>query len=173
MKHYKRQIPAGYSTNGNFFFTKHEQINKWVIYKKKKKKMSTLIWTCHVETIIPNHVGRFNIEYKWAMSWYYGTFRPPTKNQTSSLTRWLRMRVWRMSLRRIAMALVRLLGCAGSPKPSLVACMISTIISWAGSNVSPIQFNPNYFHWSEDAERQSWNEKENKNIVFRYLFSTS
>ena len=31
------------------------------------------------------------------------------------------------------MALARLRGCAGSPEPSLVAFVISTIISWAGS----------------------------------------
>ena len=36
---------------------------------------------------------------------------------------------------RTAMALARLRGCAGSPEPSLVAYVISTIISWAGSNV--------------------------------------
>ena len=35
---------------------------------------------------------------------------------------------------RTAKALVRLRGCAGSPEPSLVAYVISTIISWAGSN---------------------------------------
>ena len=34
---------------------------------------------------------------------------------------------------RTAMALARLRGCAGSPEPSLVAYVISTIISWAGS----------------------------------------
>ena len=34
---------------------------------------------------------------------------------------------------RTAMALVRLRGCAGSPEPSLVAYVISTIISRAGS----------------------------------------
>ena len=34
---------------------------------------------------------------------------------------------------RTAKALVRLGGCAGSPEPSLVAYVISTIISWAGS----------------------------------------
>ena len=33
-----------------------------------------------------------------------------------------------------AKALVRLRGCAGSPEPSLFAYVISTIISWAGSN---------------------------------------
>ena len=35
---------------------------------------------------------------------------------------------------RTAKALARLRGCAGTPKPSLVAYAISTIISWAGSN---------------------------------------
>ena len=34
---------------------------------------------------------------------------------------------------RTAMALARLRGCAASPEPSLVAYVISTIISWAGS----------------------------------------
>ena len=34
---------------------------------------------------------------------------------------------------RTAKALVRLCRCAGSPEPSLVAYVISTIISWAGS----------------------------------------
>ena len=35
---------------------------------------------------------------------------------------------------RTANALVRQPGCAGSPEPSLVAYVISTIISWTGSN---------------------------------------
>ena len=34
---------------------------------------------------------------------------------------------------RTAKALARLRGCAGSPEPWLVACVISTIISWADS----------------------------------------
>ena len=34
---------------------------------------------------------------------------------------------------RTVKALARLRGCTGSPEPSLVACLISTIISWAGS----------------------------------------
>ena len=36
---------------------------------------------------------------------------------------------------RTAKALVRLRGCSGSPEPSLVVCVISIIISRAGSNV--------------------------------------
>ena len=37
---------------------------------------------------------------------------------------------------RTAKALEKLRGCAGSPEPSLVACVISSIISWAGSYFS-------------------------------------
>ena len=37
------------------------------------------------------------------------------------------------SYARTVKALVRLRGCAGSPEPSLVAYVISTIITWAGS----------------------------------------
>ena len=49
---------------------------------------------------------------------------------------------------RTAKALARLRGYAGSTEPLLVACVISTIISWAGS------FNHNFFliddqwHWN-------------------------
>ena len=38
-----------------------------------------------------------------------------------------------------AKALARLRGCAGSPEPSLVAYVISIIISWAGSNMHPVK----------------------------------
>ena len=38
------------------------------------------------------------------------------------------------SCMRTAKALARLRGWAGSPEPLLVACVIGTIISWAGSN---------------------------------------
>ena len=41
---------------------------------------------------------------------------------------------FRTSCVRTAKALARLRGCTGSPEPSLVAYVISTIISWAGSN---------------------------------------
>ena len=42
---------------------------------------------------------------------------------------------------RTAKALARLCGCAGSPEPSLVAYVISTIISWAGSIYGKIRFS--------------------------------
>ena len=38
------------------------------------------------------------------------------------------------SCEQTAKALARLRGCAGSPEPLLVAYVMSTIISWAGSN---------------------------------------
>ena len=41
---------------------------------------------------------------------------------------------------RTAKALARLRACAGSPEPSLVAYVISTIISWAGSLIYLIKF---------------------------------
>ena len=42
---------------------------------------------------------------------------------------------------RTAKALARLRGCAGSPEPLLVTYVISTIISWAGSNIN-ILYSP-------------------------------
>ena len=42
---------------------------------------------------------------------------------------------------RTAKALARLRGCAGSPPPSLIAYVISTIISWAGSYIIIWQFH--------------------------------
>ena len=53
---------------------------------------------------------------------------------------------------RTAKALARLRGCAGSPELSLVAYVISTIISWVGSYVSEIifiNFTPLYIHVPE------------------------
>ena len=57
----------------------------------------------------------------------------------------------RMLWRACASALARLRGCAGSPVPSLVAYVISTIISWAGSNNSifkvPCRINARLFYF--------------------------
>ena len=47
---------------------------------------------------------------------------------------------------RTAKALARLRGCAGSPEPSLVAYVISTIISWAGSNIRISTAIWSFFH---------------------------
>ena len=46
---------------------------------------------------------------------------------------------------RTAKALLRLRGFAGSPEPSLVTCVISTIISWAGSVCLLIIFTQHKF----------------------------
>ena len=43
---------------------------------------------------------------------------------------------------RTGKALARLCGCADSPEPSLVAYVINTIISWAGSVLQLLQFTP-------------------------------
>ena len=78
----------------------------------------------------------------WAMSWDYfsssvnsfsDTHAQPS-NGASCLNfgRTLRLLPYFMCA-TTAMALSRLCGCAGSPEHSLVAYVISTIISWAGS----------------------------------------
>ena len=79
----------------------------------------------------------------WAMSWDYGTFilhKLVLKTRLCSLP--VRLDVWFLVgpfvyfhtiCVQTAKALVRLRGCAGSPGPSLVAYVISTIISWGGS----------------------------------------
>ena len=46
---------------------------------------------------------------------------------------------------RTAKAVARPCGCAGSPEPSLVAYVISTMISWAGSYIAAIILNLEQF----------------------------
>ena len=79
----------------------------------------------------------------WAMWWDYGTFHPPqthSSNVHAHPSSGARCLIFGRTLRllhtpcvRTAKALARLCICAGSPEPSLVAHVISTIISWAGS----------------------------------------
>ena len=88
---------------------------------------------------------------KWAISWDYGTFLPPythssnTHALTSSGARCLFLVgpfvYFHISRVGTEKALVRLRWCAGSPEPSLVAYVISTIISWAGSNLTRMKTN--------------------------------
>ena len=76
-------------------------------------------------------------EFEWAMSWDYGTFRPPKTHSSHAHAQpssWARCLIFGRTLRllptsrvRIAKALVRLRGCAGSPEPSLVAY---NCVSW-------------------------------------------
>ena len=54
-----------------------------------------------------------------------------------------------------AKALARLRGCAGSPEPSLVACVISTIISWAGWIKDWV--NISFFFQSSYSNLDFWN----------------
>ena len=77
---------------------------------------------------------------KWAMTWDYGSFCPPlfhSSNMRVQPSSWARCLNFGQTLRllpHLMWRLVRLHRCAGSPEPSLVAYVISTIISWAGSN---------------------------------------
>ena len=77
----------------------------------------------------------------WANSWDYSTLRK-LNLQTRIRSKPLGLHVWILVRHfvyfhtlgvRIAKALARRRGCTVSPEPSLVACAISTIISWAGS----------------------------------------
>ena len=81
------------------------------------------------------------VHIKRAMLWDYGTL----SLQTCMLSHPVGLDVWFLvglfiyfhtSCVRTAKARVRLRRCAGSPEPSLVAYVISTIISWAGSNIA-------------------------------------
>ena len=84
---------------------------------------------------------------KWALSWDYGTlvlfFLRKLILQTRMRSHLVGLDVWFLvgpfvcfhtSCVRTAKALARLRGCAGSPEPLLVAYVINTIISRAGSN---------------------------------------
>ena len=58
---------------------------------------------------------------------------------------------------RTAKALARLPGCAGSPEPSLVAYVISTIISWACSIIAHEQRIMSYYYSWTDYSKKSFN----------------
>ena len=82
---------------------------------------------------------------------------------------------------RTAKALARLGGCTGSPKPSLVAYVISTIISWAGSlMLSDYIFTWKLFRMNQDLVKESdiyadtWHSEKSKAKHFGFLlFSTT
>ena len=71
---------------------------------------------------------------------------------------------------RTAKALARLRGCAGSPEPSLVAYVVSTIISWAGSNERSLNGFCFYINdWSQSTLcRQSWRIFLFSNIICHF-----
>ena len=81
---------------------------------------------------------------KWAISWDYVLFvlcklilQTRMRSHPVGLDIWFFVRhfvYFHTSCVQTVMALARLRRCAGSPEPSLVAYVISTIISWAGSN---------------------------------------
>ena len=86
------------------------------VIKAEKLQMSHLMRLWHFSSSI-NHSS--NAHPVGLDVWLFGRTGPIVSFYTSCV--------------RIAKALARLRGCAGSPEPSLVAYVISTIISWAGS----------------------------------------
>ena len=77
----------------------------------------------------------------------YGTFHPPSSNAFAHPSSGARCLIlvgpffyFYTSCVRTAKALARLRRCAGSPEPSLVAYVISTIISWAGTNCEQVPY---------------------------------
>ena len=100
---------------------------------------------------------------KWATSWDYGTFHPPQSHfQVLMRSHPVGLDVWILvppfiyfhtSCVRTAKALVRLCRCAGSPEPSLVAYVISTIISWAGSNGKIIETLSDSIKWAATCKK--------------------
>ena len=77
----------------------------------------------------------------WASSWDYGTFILCKILQTCMRSHPVGLVVWFLvepfiyfhtSCVRTGKALARLRRCAGSPEPSLVTYVVSTIISWTG-----------------------------------------
>ena len=112
---------------------------------------SWLLWARVLKTqfLISERLTKFSylsylINQNWASSWDYGTFRyhwTHSLNAHAQPSGWARCLIFvgpfvyfHTSCVRTAKALARLRGCAGSPEPSLVAYVISTIISWAASN---------------------------------------
>ena len=64
--------------------------------------------------------------------WYFSSSVAHLSNTHAQPSSGVRCLIFHSSCVRTAKALTRLSGCAGSPEPSLVAYVISTIISWTG-----------------------------------------
>ena len=119
------------------------------------QRLIRLCWSLSLPSGLMNVLGfavLWLICYPWAISWDYGTSRPPWTHssnvhaQPSSGARCLiygRTFVYfHPSCVRTAKNLERLRGCAGSPEPSLVAYVISTILmSWLKSYPPRSGFN--------------------------------
>ena len=97
---------------------------------------ASMLGNCNVLTLMLHHLTTV---YKWD----YGTFHPPSILQTRMRSHPVGIDAWLLvplfvyfhtSCVLITKALARLHRCAGSSEPSLVAYVIRTITSWAGSN---------------------------------------
>ena len=110
-------------------------------------------------TIYLKHIG--------ASSWDYGTFRPPKTHSSKAHAQpscGARCLMFGRTLRLLPYFMCansegsgRLSGCAGSPEPSLVAYVISTIISWAGSllNYSQRSFGAQWVKYPQQGSLSS------------------
>ena len=77
--------------------------------------------------------GQYEI---WAISWDYGTFRPPkshSSNAHAQPSSGARCLIFGRTLRLLPYFMCANSKGSGETAPSLVACVISTTISWAGS----------------------------------------
>ena len=116
-------------------------------WERPRRKVGMLALQCK-GCWFPMLLQSFEWDYKWAISWDYGIFHPLlTRFQMHMCSHPIGLAVWVLvkpfvyfytSCVRTAKALARLRGCAGSPEPLLVAYVISTIISCAGSNRGPV-----------------------------------
>ena len=93
------------------------QTTKWELYEYQRSRSVIDLGPNHLHSIFLNFFSSITADFN-----------------TSSAIRWAIQDQWSSgSCLRTAKALARLRGCAGSPESSLVAYVISTIISWAGS----------------------------------------
>ena len=100
----------------------------------------------------------------WASSWDYGTYhigdqrrlwrdthevwkltKGPTKYQTSSPTGWLRMRVWRIRLRRTKSTIISWAGSLVARKSHRI-CICQTLFYWIGSYMDRLVTKPTKWH---------------------------
>ena len=126
----------------------HGKIKVWLVYNSK------LMFGIYWMDLIP--VTK-HLKTKWANSWDFGTFNPPySSNAHAQLFSGARCLMFGRTLR-----LLPYFVCANSegsgetvravsPESSLVAYVISTIISWAGSNKDKVE------KWVRIVAQASW-----------------
>ena len=137
----------------------------WSIFQVELNAMSTKarrpsLWQLHykmssvsdsgsdLQITLTNNYTKHLPKYIWAMSWDFVlrklVLQARIRSHPVGLAVWFLVGsfvYFNTSCVRTAKALARLRGCASSTEPSLVAYVISTIISWAGS-FTELDINP-------------------------------